>query len=342
VSFLVVILICVVIHEGGHYAAAVWRGVQVHEFAFGMGPGVITRRAKNGTLWALRLLPIGGFVRMEGEDGEPRPGDVPDPSKSFNIKRPWERFVIIAGGAFMNIVLAWLLMALFLSANAVSDPNSTVIGNLMPGYPAEAMGALPGDSVLSINGEPVSKWGDIRATLQSAGSDEIEVKVMRDGREITLQGAAPISPESKSRLWGVQPVIVRYSLLQIPLAALKFCANMSYLMLNGLWKMIIGQMQWDVSGPVGIAVMSGEMVLQGFWAFVMFLAVINMSLGVMNLLPFPALDGGRLVFLFGEMISGRKFPEQWENRIHLAGFVLLLALIALVTWQDIAKLMAGN
>jgi regulator of sigma E protease len=341
-SFLAVIVICVVIHEGGHYAAAVWRGVQVHEFAFGMGPCVISKRAKNGTLWSWRLLPIGGYVRMEGEEDEPRPGDSPDPARSFNVKRPWERFVIIAGGAFMNIVLAWALMAVFLSANPVLDQKSPVIGKLMPGYPAESMGARPGDRVLSINGQKISEWPQIRQTLQKLDTDEVSIVVMRDGGEVTLSGTVPFAPEQGARLWGVQPSTIRYPVHQAVLRSVGHCWDMTVMMLGGLWKMITRQMAWDVSGPVGIAKMAGDAASQGLWTFITFLAVINMSLGIMNLLPLPALDGGRLVFLFGEMLSGRKFPERWENRIHLVGFVLLLTLIVLVTWQDIMKLLGGN
>jgi regulator of sigma E protease len=102
--------------------------------------------------------------------------------------------------------------------------------------------------------------------------------------------------------------------------------------------MLTGRLQADVAGPVGIAVMAGDAARQGFWMFITFLAVINLNLGLLNLLPLPALDGGRIVFIFCEIISGRKFPEKWENRIHIVGFALLIALIAFVTWKDIAKL----
>jgi regulator of sigma E protease len=341
-SFLVVIGVCVIIHEGGHYAAAVWRKVKVHEFAFGMGPGILTKRAKSGTLWAWRLFPIGGFVRMEGDDDEPRAGDTPDPSKSFNSKRSWERFIIIAGGAFMNILLAWILTTIFLSANSINDLQSPVVGALMPEYPAEIMGALPGDRVLSINGKAISEWPEIRKTLQSLDSDEVSITVRRGEEELTLSGTIPFSKEQGARLWGVQPSKIKYPLHKAAFVGMSYCWDMSVAIYQGLKGMILGTVKPDVMGPVGIARMAGDMVSQGFWMFIMFLAVINLNLGFMNLLPLPALDGGRLVFLFGEMVSGRKFPEKWENRIHLAGLVLLLALIAFVTWQDIMKWWADH
>jgi len=303
-SFILVIAICVIIHEGGHYATAVWRKVQVHEFAFGMGPGVLTKRAKSGTLWSWRLFPIGGFVRLEGDEDEPRPGDTPDPARSFISRRPWERFLIIAGGAFMNIVLAWFLTTMLLSVNGINDLESPVVGNLMPGYPAERMGAQPGDRVLSINGVAINEWPEIRKTLQAIDTDEANIAVRRGNEEITLSGIVPYAAEQGARLWGVQPSRMKYPVYRAAFVGMNYCWKMSVAILEGLWGMITGKVEADVAGPVGIARMAGDAASQGFWTFITFLAVINLNLGLLNLMPLPALDGGRLVFLLGEMVSG--------------------------------------
>ena len=336
-AFLLVIGICVIIHEGGHYLTAVWRGVQVHEFSFGMGPRIFSKK-KNGVLWSIRTFPIGGFVRLEGMEDEPLPEDEPDPARAFPIKRAWERFVIIAGGAFANIVLAWFLTSLLLASYGVLDAKSPVVGVLMDGYPAAEMGALPGDRVLSINGNEISEWGDIRSTFAKIGTDDVEVEVERGSERLSLSGKVPYSEEAKARLWGVQPARVKYAPGKAVVSGLTYCWNMSVEILKSLWLMVTGKLQAEVAGPVGIAVMAGNYAREGFWTFLMFLSVINLNLGLMNLLPLPALDGGRLVFLLGEMIFRRKFPEAWENRIHIVGFALLLALIAFVTWKDIARL----
>ncbi|MDR1020927.1 MAG: RIP metalloprotease RseP [Synergistaceae bacterium] len=336
-AFLLVIGICVVIHEAGHYLAAVWRDVQVHEFAFGMGPRLCSKR-RNGVLWAIRAFPIGGFVRLEGMEDEPLPDDEPDPARAFPIKRAWERFVIIAGGPFANIALAWLLTSLLLASYGVLDLKSPVVGALMEGYPAAKMGAVPGDRVISINGHEINEWGDIRSTLAKIEEDGVEVVISRGGERVTLTGEVPYNEEGKARLWGVQPTRVRYSPGKALISGLAYCWRMSVEILNSLWMMVTGRLQAEVAGPVGIAVMAGNYAREGFWTFMMFLSVINLNLGLMNLLPLPALDGGRLVFLLGEMVFRRKFPEVWENRIHIAGFALLLALIAFVTWKDIARL----
>ena len=336
VSFLLVIGVYVLIHEGGHYFAAVWRNVQVHEFAFGMGPRLFSRR-RRGTLWSVRMFPVGGFVRLEGMEDANLPEDEPDPTRAFPIRRAWERFVIIAGGAFANIVLAWLLTMLLLVFYGVLDMKTPAVGGLMEGYPAASMGARPGDRVLSINGQKIEEWSEIRSTLQKLKEDEVTFTVERNGVEVTLKGKVPYNEKSGVRLWGVQPARVRYSPAKAAIGALGYCWKMGVEILKGLWQMLTGSAKADIAGPVGIAVMAGEAARQGFWTFVTFLAVINLNLGLLNLLPLPALDGGRLVFLLGEMLSGRRFPEKWENRIHIVGLTLLLVLIAFVTWKDILR-----
>jgi regulator of sigma E protease len=336
-AFLLVIGVCVVIHEGGHYLAAVWRNVQVHEFAFGMGPRLLSVRRK-GVLWCIRAFPVGGLVRLEGDEGEPLPEDTPDPERAFPRRRAWERFVIVAGGPFANVLLAWILTTMLLMGYGVLDNESPVVGKLMEGYPAAEMGVRPVDRVISINGRPITAWGEIRTTLQDIGTDEASFVIERDGARIELSGRVPYSEEQKARLWGVQPGLVRYPPLEALTRGLGYCWKMSADILTGIWRMITGVIKADIAGPVGIAVMAGDAAKQGLWTFILFLAVINLNLGLLNLLPLPALDGGRLVFLLGEMLSGRKFPEQWENRIHIVGLAMLLALIAFVTFLDIAKL----
>ncbi|GHV56597.1 hypothetical protein FACS1894216_20640 [Synergistales bacterium] len=136
---------------------------------------------------------------------------------------------------------------------------------------------------------------------------------------------------------------VKYSPMRSLTEGLSFCWRMSVMILQSLWQLVTGAIDSEnLSGPVGIAVMAGNAARDGFWTFLSFLAIINLNLGLFNLLPLPALDGGHLVFLLGEMISGRKFPEKWENRVHVVGFALLMALIAFVTWKDIVRLIASD
>lgn len=340
-AFLLVIAICVISHEWGHYAAAKWRGVQVHEFSFGMGPSLYGKR-HGETLWSIRAIPVGGFVRLEGMEDPEEEGDTHDPLRSFPEKKPWERFVILAGGAFCNIILAWLLMAVLLMFNGVTDPSARV-GIVMEGYPAAQLGLKTDDVVLAINGTKISNWVDIRSTLQKVKTDSVTVQVKRNEETLTLSGIVPVAQKEGARLLGISPSRLRYNPVRALSYSLKYSAMVTLEILKGFAKLFTGRVQSnEMAGPVGIAVMAGDAIKQGFWTFVSFLAIINLNLGLLNLLPLPALDGGRILFVLGEMVVGRKFPEEWENRLHYAGFMLLMALIALITWKDIQKYFFAN
>lgn len=348
ISFLIVISICVISHEGGHYLAAKWRGVLVHEFSFGMGPVVFSRRRWN-TLWSVRAFPIGGFVSLEGEDSGGESGERAEsgdglepehPSNSLQGKRPWERLLILAAGAGVNLILAWLLTAALLVGAGTLDLSRPAIGVILPGTPAQEAGLQPGDLIKSINGAPLRAWADIRAIVQSenAPGDTFELEIERGGQIIKQTIEIPKNEADGTRILGVQPMIVKYPVFKAIAYGLGYSWEMGIGIIRGLFLAVSGKLKSDVVGPVGIAVMAGEALRGGAWSFLAFLGIINLHLGLINLFPFPALDGGRIFFVMLEIISRRKVPEKWESYAHLAGFAILITLIILITGKDLIRL----
>lgn len=347
ISFLIVISICVISHEGGHYFAAKWRGVLVHEFSFGMGP-VIWSKRRGETLWSIRAFPIGGFVNLEGEDGGHEGGDsvseIAEASKNFSrsllSKRPWERLLILASGATVNLILAWLLTAALLTGAGTLDLSRPAIGVILPDTPAQGAGLLPGDLIKSINGTPLQAWGDIRKSVQSvsADGDSFTFVIERDGETIEKTIDIPLKEQQAGRILGVQPPVVRYPLHRALAYGLGFSWEMGTEIIRGLWLALSGQLKSEVVGPVGIAVMAGDALKRGMWSFLAFLGIINLHLGLINLFPFPALDGGRIIFVLFEIVAQRKIPEKWEAYVHMAGFAILITLIILITGKDILRL----
>lgn len=339
-AFLVVIAICVLSHEWGHYITAKLCGVQVHEFAFGMGP-VLFGGKRGNTLWTFRLFPVGGFVRLAGM-GEERGNEEVLPGGGFFEKTAWRRFLILFAGAALNILLAVGITAVLLMTRGVMDLKSTTIGEVMANYPASEVGLRQGDVILTVNDKTVAAWEPMAKALREAGEQgTARILVEREGTRFTVEAMLKKDPQSGVLLFGIRPRIITYPFLEALGRSVGYIFEMSRDILSGILSWLFGKQKMDVTGPVGIATMAGEAVKQGLWSFLSFLAVINLNLGILNLLPFPALDGGRLIFVLGEMLTGKKFPDRWEYYVHLAGFVVLISLILLVTWKDIVTL-AGS
>jgi len=337
-SFLLVIAICVLSHEYGHYKTARLAGVQVHEFAFGMGPVIWQTRNSAGTLWSVRIFPIGGFVRLAGMDEE-KPGEHIRDNGSFSDKRALPRFFILFNGALSNILLAIILTALLLYGHGILDLQSTRIGELMAGYPAENAGLRVGDVITEINGTSVSNWPEMSNQIKKEALEDnhVVINLSRGKETLDFHVTIPLDKELGVPLLGIRPAFLRFSLPEATMKAFSYIFKMSLEWLKGIYFLVTNSAEVDITGPVGIASMAGQAARSGFWSFLSFLAIINLNLGLINLFPFPGLDGGRLVFVFLEMITGRRVPEKIENYIHLAGFILLIALILFVTWKDILR-----
>jgi regulator of sigma E protease len=307
-----------------------------------MGPVIKQIRQQNKTrmLWSWRLFPVGGFCRLAGM-GEEGGDETVLPGMGFSEQPGWKRFLILLDGSLNNIILALILTTAFLYGHGVLNMDDTKIGTLMEGYPARQAGFEVGDRIVAVNGNSVSEWREMSASLREAAKNgEVRFTVEREGEEKTLEirTAIPVSREQGYPMLGITPALVRYTASEAMRNAAGYTWDTTRLMLRGIWEWITRQQEVDVTGPIGIASMSGRAMREGAWSFVTFLALISLNLGLLNLFPFPALDGGRIIFVLLEMVFRRRLPEKVENIIHTAGFVLLICLMVLVTWQDIYRL----
>ena len=339
IAFIIVIAVCVIVHEYGHYITARLLCVQVHEFAFGMGPAILQHKAKNNMLWSWRVFPVGGFCRLAGMN-EDKEGETVIPGQGFNEQPAWKRFLILLNGSAFNVLLAVVLMALFLWGHGTLNMDSTQIGEIMPGFPAEQAGLRVGDEILKVNGTASAKWREMSELIrtESTKNPSLTLTVKRGEDTLTLSVNVPNNEQYGRPMLGVSPSYVRFGFVQACRRSLGYTYRMSLMMLQGLAEFVMGRQEADVTGPVGIASMSGRAMQSGFWGFLTFISIIALNLGILNLFPIPALDGGRLLFVLLEIITRRKLPEKVENWIHTAGFVVLISLMILVTCKDVYNL----
>lgn len=338
----------VAIHEFGHFITAKLFGVRVNEFAIGMGPAIFSRQ-KGETLYALRLFPVGGFCAMEGEDE-----DSDDP-RAFGSQKAWKRLIILSAGAFMNFVAGLLLILLLYSGNQTFP--TMVIAGFMDGFALEGEhGLMVGDRIVSIDGERTYLYNDVTLFLSRAG-DTVDLVIERDGKLITLED---ISLTPQEYIVHGQTV-TRYGLyFATEKATLGAKLRNSWynaidfvrLVRISLTDLITGAAGVkDLTGPVGIVDTITEVGSQSptmriaLENILYFGALIAVNLAVMNLLPLPALDGGRIFFLLLNslwmLVFRRRIDPKYESYVHVAGLVALLALMAVVTFNDLARIFGG-
>ncbi|MBR1485743.1 MAG: RIP metalloprotease RseP, partial [Synergistaceae bacterium] len=268
------------------------------------------------------------------------------PGKGFDEQPAWKRFLILLNGSLFNILLAVLLMALFLYGHGVLDMSSTKIGEIMQGFPAEKAGLKQGDEILSVNGlkpsenPKTSKWREMSEIIRSESlkNENVIFEIKRGNENLTLKIQIPLNEEYGRPMLGISPSHARYGFIKSIQNSLGYTYRMTSMMLRGFYELIMRRQEADVTGPVGIASMSGKALREGFWDFITFIAIIALNLGILNLFPIPALDGGRILFVLLEMIFRRRLPEKIENYIHMAGFALLISLMVLITCKDVYNL----
>ena len=340
--------ILIAIHEFGHFTAAKLCGVKVEEFAIGMGPALF-KKQKGETVYALRILPIGGFCAMAGEDEES------DDPRAFTNQGFWKKFVILCAGSFMNLVLGIvLILIMYAGAQAFVTPT---IDHFMDGCPYEGAEAMQaGDTFYSIDGQRIYLVSDVSSFLMR-GDGVYDIVMLRDGEKVELKDFA-LTTKTYAEYANEGPkygFVFGYTEATFG-TKLEYTWNttleFSRLVWLGLGDLINGKVGLkDMSGPVGIVDMMNEVGQQAESAkaaadnLLYISAFIAVNLAIMNMLPIPALDGGRVFLMIVtaiiEAVSRKKLDPKYEGYIHLGGMVLLLGLMALVMYNDIAKLITG-
>lgn len=314
-------------HEFGHFITAKKVGIKINEFSIGMGPAIF-KRQKGETLYALRIFPIGGYIAMEGED------DDSDDERSFNRKSIPEKILVVSSGAVMNYLMAVLVLVVMIMM--IGTPTNS-LRDITEGSPAELAGLLPGDTIVSIDGIETDTWTDVTEQIRSKNEgDIISVEVKRDNTENTLVKDIPVMKNDNGNMY--IGILSRYERNIFDALKQGFINSLELikLMFKSLEMLISGEASVkEVVGPVGIVSVMGDAASYGA-AYVLYLtALISVNLAVVNLLPLPALDGGRLLFLIISGISGRPVNPELEGRIHYLGFIFLLVLMVMVTVKDI-------
>ncbi len=325
--------VIVMIHELGHFLTAKACGMRVDEFAIGIGPNVIQKQ-KDETLYSIRLLPLGGFNKIAGMDPSEDVGE-----RGFNNKPVWQRFIVIAAGATFNFLLAIVIYFCIFAFHGTTVPShEPVIGDTFAGNPAAEAGIQQGDRILTINGQSIQEWKDITQSLQGHSNHVVSVTLDRKGEIIST---TVIPRESGDRaVIGINPVmdVKQYGIGESAVYAVTHTGSTIMEMLQGLWNIVTGHSKGDVAGPIGVAQMAGQVAQHGFISLLLFTALLSLNLGVINLLPIPVLDGGHLVLLILEGITGRKLPEKALQYIQMTGVGLLLLVFVYSTFQDILRL----
>jgi len=370
--FIIILGILVFVHELGHFLVARRNGVMAEEFGFGFPPRILgLYKAKNGrrkiiwgsknvesmdTIYSLNWIPLGGFVKIMGEDGE----EKKDP-KSFAAKSAFTRTRILAAGVAMNFLLAAVLLSVGYFVGIPQAVEDTTGGNFrnekiqiietIPGSPAEQMGIQIGDQIVGAVGpnNQVTNFSAIEQVQSYINSNEgrtITLDIKRGNETLDISGTPRTDFPASEGALGIS--LVKTAQVSYPWYESIWCGVKTTVDLAGmiivafgslLWKLVTGHSAgMDVSGPVGIAVLTGQVAKLGFIYVLQFTALLSVNLAIINILPIPALDGGRILFILIEKIKGKAVSQKIEARAHNIGFALLITLMVVVTFRDVAKL----
>jgi regulator of sigma E protease len=400
VIFLVILSVLVLVHEAGHFFVAKFFGIKVEEFGFGLPPRIFGKKFGE-TIYSINWLPIGGFVKLYGEDeagagrvtlNAKNPPDVVE-SKSFSMRekdikissgsvleedieisekitiskkseaedssraffaRPvWQRALVVFAGVFMNFVLAVVIISFLFSVVGVQTPgNKVTVDAVIKGAPAEKAGIQAGDIIVSVDKTSISSAGQLVAYAKKHLGQKLTLEVSSQKsvvRSITLtpRRVYPANEGPMGIAISQNVIIKKYPWYQAPFIGTYEALKQSWLIVSGLIMLIIqlatkGMVPQGVAGPIGIAQLTGVVVGIGPYAVLSFVSLLSLNLAIINILPIPALDGGRLLFIVIEGVFRKKVDQKIEGYAHMIGMIILLGLILLITLHDLFRILTGQ
>ncbi|MGE5404249.1 MAG: RIP metalloprotease RseP [Candidatus Saccharibacteria bacterium] len=349
IQAIIALTVIVLAHELGHFLAAKWAKIEVREFSVGFGPMLISWGGdKEGeekaegemvkTVYGWRLFPLGASVRMTGEEI----GDAPSPY-SYSSKTPFQKAVVAVSGPLMNLLVAMLVFIFVFSIYGKDElVNIPVIGYVVPNGPAEKVGIKPNDRIITVNGKHVASWDQSVSAIQGQPKDKtIQLKVERNKKTLVFNVKPQWDPMAESYYIGIMASTraVKVGIVEANKIGFKATYDITARILKSFKLLVTGGVSKDdMGGPIRIAQLMGGEAHKGLLELVWLTAVISINLGVFNLLPIPALDGSRIVFAIIEVVRRRPVEPEKENMVHLVGLVFLLALIFLVTVNDVWRI----
>ena len=349
-SFIIVISVLVFVHELGHFLTAKLAGIRVQEFAMGFPPRILGIH-RGETTYSINAIPLGGYVRMAGEEDPSVPG-------SLAGKKTWVRAIVLAAGAFNNLLLAVLLFAVVAMVPKQVQAGDVLVTDVFSSSPAAAAGIRAGDVVRRVNGQLIDNSGELQYQLQLHLGADTALAVERDGQTLEThvvprwlppegQGATGI----KVRLEHPQLIVKADSFFPALWHGAGRTVDTVVLVKNTLTRWVLGKLSNNpangtdapaLSGPVGVAQLTGEVARLGMLPLIELAALLSLNLAVMNIMPLPALDGGRLLFVAVEVIRGKPIPARKEALVHMAGFVLLMTTMLIISYFDIMRIAHGG
>lgn len=339
VASIIIFFLLIWIHELGHFLAAKKVGIVVKEFSIGFGP-LLAKTRKKETQYSLRLIPLGGFVKMKGLDIDEEEKEEDDRG-SFTKATIWQRALVLFAGSGMNLLLAAVLLTLVFSGFGI--PKAVpVIDGVQANMPAAAAGFKPGDKIIAVDNTVINSWEELAAKINKNPNKLLTIKVLRNNQELVLK----VTPKPDKEGQGKIGIIPRQINEKKPIweglyLGFTYTFKIIGLIIVFFGKMLIHQAPMELGGPVRVVSEIGRAAQFGIASLVQLAAFLSINLGIFNLLPIPALDGSRIMFVLAEGLRGKPIDPEKENFIHLIGFGLLLLLMLVVTYKDILQLIGG-